>query len=48
MLKFMKWTVVIAGIVVIPLLIRKQYEKSVLREMNIRYDIDDYVSEVNL
>jgi hypothetical protein len=48
MLKIITWTAVIAGVVAIPFLIRKRFEMSALRDTNVRYDIDDYVSEVNL
>lgn len=48
MLKIITWTAVVAGIVAIPLLIRKRFAMSALRDVNVRYDIDDYVSEVSL
>lgn len=48
MLRIITWTAVIAGIVAIPLLLRKRFELSERRDLNIRYDIDDYISEVSL
>ena len=48
MLRIITWTAVIAGIVAIPLLLRKRFELAERRDLNIRYDIDDYISEVSL
>ena len=48
MLKIITWTAVIAGIVALPFLIRKRNEQVHYRNLNVRYDIDDYISEVNL
>jgi hypothetical protein len=48
MLKILKWTAVIAGIVAIPFLIMKRYAQLQRRSVNIRYDIDDYISESRL
>ena len=48
MLKIITWTAVIAGIVALPILIRKRYEQVHYRDVNVRYDIDDYISEVSL
>lgn len=48
MLKVITWTAVIAGIVALPFLIRKRNEQAHYRTLNVRYDIDDYISEVNL
>ncbi|HTR80663.1 MAG TPA: hypothetical protein VMM58_03465 [Bacteroidota bacterium] len=48
MLKILTWTAVIAGMMAIPLLVRKRFTTSAARDLNVRYDIDDYVSEVNL
>ena len=48
MLKILTWSAVIAGIVAIPLLVRRHTAATELRDVNVRYDIDDYVSEVNL
>ncbi len=48
MLKIITWTAVIAGIVALPFLIRKRYEQLQYRNANVRYDIDDYISEVSL
>jgi hypothetical protein len=48
MLKIIKWTAVIAGIVAIPFLIKKRYAQLQRRSVNVRYDIDDYISESRL
>ncbi len=48
MLKIITWTAVIAGIVALPFLIRRRNEQVHYRDLNVRYDIDDYISEVNL
>ena len=48
MLKIIKWTAVVAGIVAIPFLLKKRYELLERRGVNIRYDIDDYISETGL
>jgi len=48
MLKVITWTAVIAGIIALPFLIRKRNENVHYRDLNVRYDIDDYVSEVSL
>ena len=47
-LKFIKWTAIIAGIIALPILLKKKIEDSELRQKNIRYDIDDYISEAGL
>jgi hypothetical protein len=48
MLKIITWTAVIAGIVALPFLIRRRNEQVHYRDLNVRYDIVDYISEVNL
>ncbi len=48
MLKILTWTAVIAGVVALPIIIWKRNAASAGRITNVRYDIDDYVSEVNL
>ena len=48
MLKILTWTAVIAGVVALPIIIWKRNAISALRDVNVRYDIDDYISEVNL
>ena len=48
MLKIIKWTAVIAGIIAIPFLIKMQVENAERRSANIRYDIEDYISEAGL
>ncbi|MGA7159443.1 MAG: hypothetical protein WBZ48_00460 [Bacteroidota bacterium] len=48
MFKIITWTAVIAGIVALPFLIRKRQEQSDYRDVNVRYDIEDYISEISL
>jgi hypothetical protein len=48
MLKIIKWTAVIAGIIAIPFLIKKRFAQLQRRSVNVRYDIDDYISESKL
>jgi len=48
MFKIITWTAVIAGIVALPFLIRKRQEQSDYRDLNVRYDIEDYISEISL
>jgi hypothetical protein len=48
MLKIITWTAVIAGVIALPIIIWKRSTNSALRDINVRYDIDDYISEVNL
>ena len=48
MLKVITWTAVIAGIVALPFVLRKHYEHLNYRNQNVRYDIDDYISETSL
>lgn len=48
MLKIVKWTAVIAGIVALPFLIKKRFAELEQRSVNVRYDIDDYISEAGL
>ena len=47
-LKIIKWTALIAGIVAIPFLIKKRYMQLQRRSINVRYDIEDYISESKL
>ena len=48
MFKIIKWTALIAGMVAIPFLIKKRIAQIERRSVNIRYDIDDYISETGL
>ncbi len=48
MLKIITWTAVIAGIVTLPFLLRKRHKQLHYRDINVRYDIDDYISEISL
>lgn len=47
-LNVVKWTAIIAGIVAIPILVRKKMDDSVRKSENVRYDINDYISETGL
>lgn len=48
LLKVVKWTAIIAGVVAIPILLKKKMDESVVRNENIRYDTNDYVSDAGL
>ncbi|MFA5833875.1 MAG: hypothetical protein WDA22_10410 [Bacteroidota bacterium] len=48
LLKVVKWTAIIAGVVAIPILIKKRIEKSERDSENVRYDTNDYISESGL
>lgn len=48
MIKILKWAAVLAGVIAIPILLKKRYENVQRRNENIRYDINDYVSESGL
>jgi hypothetical protein len=45
-MKIMTWTVVITGLIALPLLIRRRVEMTERRDENIRYDINDYLFEL--
>ena len=47
-LNIVKWTAVIAGVIAIPFLIRKKMDDIERTSENIRYDINDYISETGL
>ncbi len=48
LLNIVKWTAIVAGVIVIPIIIKKQMEASERESVNIRYDINDYISETGL
>ncbi|MEI7907578.1 MAG: hypothetical protein WCI84_09520 [Bacteroidota bacterium] len=48
LLKVVKWTAIIAGVVAIPFLIKKKMNESERNSENVRYDTNDYISESGL
>ncbi len=46
--KVITWTAIVAGAVALPILIKKRMEETVRQSENIRYDINDYISESGL
>ena len=47
-LNIVKWTAIVAGIIAIPILIKKKMDSTERDSENIRYDINDYISEIGL
>ena len=48
LLNIVKWTAIVAGVIAIPFIIKKQLEATERESVNIRYDISDYISETGL
>ncbi|MBW7888352.1 MAG: hypothetical protein H3C35_08330 [Bacteroidetes bacterium] len=48
LLTVVKWTAIIAGIVAIPILLKKKMDELDIRNENIRYDTNDYISDAGL
>lgn len=48
LLNIVKWTAIVAGVIAIPIIIKKQLEATERESLNIRYDINDYISETGL
>ena len=48
LLNIVKWTAIVAGVIAIPIIIKKQLEATERESVNIRYDINDYISETGL
>lgn len=48
LLKVVKWTAIIAGVIAIPILIKKKMEENEKNDENVRYDTNDYISESGL
>lgn len=48
LLNVIKWTAIVAGVIAIPILLKKKMEEAERNEENIRYDINDYISESGL
>lgn len=48
LLTVVKWTAIIAGLVAIPILIKKKMDESEENDENVRYDTNDYISESGL
>ncbi len=45
-MKYLKWAVLIASVVAIPLMLVRRSESVKRNDMNIRYDINDYLSDL--
>ena len=45
-MKIFTWTVVISGLIALPLLLKRRAQAVERRDMNIRYDINDYLYEL--
>ncbi|MBI2429771.1 MAG: hypothetical protein HYV29_13445 [Ignavibacteriales bacterium] len=48
LLSVIKWTAIVAGIIAIPILVKKKLDEAERDEENIRYDTNDYISESGL
>ncbi|NUN70478.1 MAG: hypothetical protein HUU02_12280 [Bacteroidetes bacterium] len=48
LLKVVKWTAIIAGVVAIPILLKKRMDETERNRENVRYDTNDYISENGL
>jgi hypothetical protein len=48
LLNIVKWTAIVAGVIAIPILIKRKMEEVEQDRENIRYDINDYISESGL
>lgn len=48
LLSIVKWTAIVAGVIAIPILIKRKMEEVEQDRENIRYDINDYISESGL
>jgi hypothetical protein len=47
-LNVVKWAAIIAGVIAIPILVRKKLVEQERNSENVRYDINDYISETGL
>ncbi|MHB1048488.1 MAG: hypothetical protein ACYC09_00255 [Bacteroidota bacterium] len=48
LLNIVKWTAIVAGVIAIPILLKKKMDEAEADQENIRYDINDYISESGL
>jgi hypothetical protein len=48
LLNIVKWTAIFAGVIAIPILIKKTLDATERESENIRYDTNDYISETGL
>ncbi len=48
MLNIVKWSAIIAGVISIPVLIKKRAEELQRRALDVRYDTNDYISDTVL
>lgn len=44
--KILTWTVIISGIVALPFLIKRRADVQERRNVNVRYDVNDYLAEL--
>ncbi len=44
--KILTWTLVLTGVIALPFLLRRRAEIVDQRSMNVRYDINDYLSDL--
>lgn len=48
LLTIVKWTAIVAGVIAIPILVKRKMDEAELDRENIRYDTNDYISESGL
>jgi hypothetical protein len=48
MLKIVKWSAIIAGVISIPVLIKLRADEHERHTEDVRYDINDYISDTTL
>jgi hypothetical protein len=48
LLSVIKWTAIVAGVIAIPILLKKKMDEMEQNKENIRYDTNDYISESGL
>jgi hypothetical protein len=47
-LNVVKWTAIVAGAIAIPILLKRKMEEVNRNTENVRYDINDYISDTGL
>ncbi|MDE3056843.1 MAG: hypothetical protein KGJ59_02660 [Bacteroidota bacterium] len=45
-MKYLKWAVFLVGVVAIPLMLVRRAETLKRNDLNVRYDINDYLSDL--
>ncbi len=48
LLNVVKWAAIIAGVVAIPILLKRKMDETKRNSENVRYDTNDYISESGL